>query len=86
MPFDLETFIADCLAVAPDQAAVAEVVRRAVRELALEETFTRKVSQHGCSQLARPHLRACFPRVLPVAPSDIARQHVHVNRRWTLCE
>ena len=45
MLFDLESFVADCLSAAPDQAAVAEVVKRAVSEPAmLEETFTRKLS------------------------------------------
>jgi predicted metal-dependent enzyme (double-stranded beta helix superfamily) len=44
MPFDLDTFIADCLAAAPDQAAVAEVVKRTVNDpAALEDTFTRRL-------------------------------------------
>lgn len=41
MAFDLDTFIEECLAAAPEQAAVAEVVSRAIREpAALEETLT----------------------------------------------
>jgi len=32
MRFDPDAFIADCLDAASDQAAVAEVVKRAVRE------------------------------------------------------
>src|SRR5258708_23506303 len=46
MPFELDTFIADCLAAVPDQAAVAEIVQRAVSApTMLEATFTRKLDQ-----------------------------------------
>ena len=44
MGFDLDVFIADCLDAAPDQAAVAEVVERAISTpSAVEEVLTRKL-------------------------------------------
>jgi predicted metal-dependent enzyme (double-stranded beta helix superfamily) len=44
MGFDLDMFIADCLAAASDRAGVAEVVERAIRDRSgLEHTLTRKL-------------------------------------------
>jgi predicted metal-dependent enzyme (double-stranded beta helix superfamily) len=63
MGFDLDTFIADCLASASDQPAVAEVVKRAIRDpRALEDTFTRKLDLsnlgivHYSEQLTIQHI------------------------------
>lgn len=81
MGFDLDSFIAECLAAAPDQAAVAEVVTRAVSEPStLEETFTRKLSLsnlgilHYSAQLTVQHV------VFPPA----YRTGIHDHLTWAV--
>lgn len=79
--FDLETFIADCLAAAPDQVAVAEVVERAISDPStLDETFTRKLKLsnlgilHYSEQLTVQHV--VFPPAF--------RTGIHDHLTWAV--
>jgi predicted metal-dependent enzyme (double-stranded beta helix superfamily) len=79
--FDLETFIADCLAAAPDQNTVADVVERAVSDpTALAETFTRKLKLsnlgilHYSEQLTVQHV--VFPPAF--------RTGIHDHLTWAV--
>jgi predicted metal-dependent enzyme (double-stranded beta helix superfamily) len=81
MVFDLDTFIAECLAAVGDQAAVAEVVKRAISEpSALEETFTRKLNLsdlgilHYSEQLTVQHV--VFPPAF--------RTGIHDHLTWAV--
>jgi integrase len=83
MPFDLDTFIADCLAAAPDQAAVAEVVKRTVNDpAALEDTFTRRLDLsnlgilHYSEELTVQHV--VFPPAF--------RTGIHDHLTWAVAE
>src|SRR5438552_538927 len=81
MAFDLDTFIADCLAAAPDQAAVAEVVKRAVSEpTALEQVFTRKLSQSNLGILHYSEHLTVQHVVFPPA----YRTGVHDHLTWAV--
>lgn len=81
MVFDLDTFIAECLAAAPDQAAVAEVVGRAVSEPGeLEQTFTCKLSQSNLGILHYSEHLTVQHVVFPPA----YRTGVHDHLTWAV--